>query len=780
MTHQMDDDDASLWIDPLSPANSSGGHETARAGKTSAHDTGGSARGDGSHSADGNYGGVMNDYEAILNDDPDDHAPGERKPSVGSHSNDGGDDDPEGLIRALEHEHDVDIDIPDSDDVTIDDADAAEVRVEDALRDEHADPDGDIVLVSETIRRDEDYTRGGSSSMKAGGGDLGVGEDVDDASDDMEDGAVWDQSQVDDDSENADAEPVAGGGSGGEDHAVVDRVESVEGGDAPNALLNASEGLKSDDSSDSIVDGHEDSAVADGDARDSAGGGHTRPPAEVDEDHDGVDDREELQSVDAMAMMAGRDGHDGDSDVASAVSSNGAVSREELRKIVHSIEERAAKLNGNGSDDQSESGLPLPFSASPEASEDDHDSRDRVRPTADKMNRLIGPDDVGREAFDVDAILNDAIDHRASDVHIMAGRMIKLRIDGIMYRFTKYEPMDSYDMNAFVTDPGNGLVNADNMNEFRRTKSVDKAYVVKTGKHVGERFRVHMAEEFHGYGFVFRHVRPEIFTPEEIGVPDDVMEWTRLGQGLILVTGPTGSGKSATLATLIRSIQLNRAVKIITLEEPIETLYPLDGIADIWQKEIPDNEDEFEQGVRDAMREDPDVMLIGEIRDIGTLRATMQACNTGHLVFATIHASSAPDVITRVMEFAGDGSDRDQLRSDLARNLRGILSQRLLLRKMGAGRIAVREIMHVDQKTRRLIIGNDVSSMTRSLKMRGEDLDSQALLLALEGKTSVRSALSVSADPVGFIDMTSLLSDRAKKAIGAVGDWAGARHGEDD
>jgi twitching motility protein PilT len=716
----------------------------------------------------------MNDYEAILDDDLGEWDAGNPGSQGDAHSNKI-DDDSEGLIRALEHEHDVDISIPDSYEVSVDDPDASEVRVEDAFNDEQADPDGDVVLVSETIRRDEDDAGGEPSSQESGEGDLSDGGDAGGNApidDDTEDGDVWDQPQ--DDGEES-AQDAVGSGAGesignaddrSNDHAVPgeEQDDHLESNDA-HEELRGNAGVDTGDD-------HENPPITD-DSSNASANDHIKPDAMLDQDHDGVDDREESQSIDAMAMRAGSGQR---SDDGSPAAGNGSVSREELKLVVRNLEERAAGLGVDGSGGQLESGLPLPSSDA--AVEDDHADAVQVKPTADGLNRLIGPSDVGREAFDVDAILNDAIDHRASDVHIMAGRMIKLRIDGIMYGFTKYEPMDSYDMNAFVTDPGNGLVDADNMNEFRRTKSVDKAYVVKTGRHVGERFRVHMAEEFHGYGFVFRHVRPEIFTPEEIGIPDDVMGWTRLGQGLILVTGPTGSGKSATLATLIRSIQLNRAVKIITLEEPIETLYPLDGLADIWQKEIPDNEDEFEQGVRDAMREDPDVMLIGEIRDIGTLRATMQACNTGHLVFATIHASSAPDVITRVMEFAGDGSDREQLRSDLARNLRGILSQRLLLRKGGAGRLAVREIMHVDAKTRRLIIGNDVDKMTRSLKMRGEDLDSQALLLALEGRVSVRSALSVSADPNGFIAMTSLLSDRARRLIDAVGDWTGAPHDE--
>lgn len=389
--------------------------------------------------------------------------------------------------------------------------------------------------------------------------------------------------------------------------------------------------------------------------------------------------------------------------------------------------------------------------------------KDKYVVKANKDFMLVGDGDIGSESFDIDNILSDGIMRGASDVHIAAFRPVKLRINGIMYKFAKYQIMDKNDMNDLMT-AGTSLINKEMLQKFNTQRSADSAYVIRHGKYAGERFRVHFAEETNAPAIVFRHIRPQIFLPSEIGLTSDVVDWGLLSQGLILVTGPTGSGKSATLSSILRNVQLTKPGKIITLEEPIETVYPLDGAADVWQREVPENCPTFVKGIVDAMREDPDVILVGEIRDYPTIQAAMQACNTGHLTFATIHANSAPDVVTRVLDLA-ENADKTELMANLARNLKGILSQRLLLKPDNSGRIAVREVIQVGRHEKNLIAAGNVDQLAQDLADKGEDLDSQMVKLLLERKTTFLSARSASTDRERFDTMIKKLSSESRKRI---------------
>lgn len=391
------------------------------------------------------------------------------------------------------------------------------------------------------------------------------------------------------------------------------------------------------------------------------------------------------------------------------------------------------------------------------------DNKDKYVVKANKDFMLVGDGDIGSESFDIDSILSDGIMRGASDVHIAAFRPVKLRINGIMYKFAKYQIMDKNDMNDLMT-AGTSLINKEMLQKFNTQRSADSAYVIRHGKYAGERFRVHFAEETNAPAIVFRHIRPQIFLPSEIGLTSDVVDWGLLSQGLILVTGPTGSGKSATLSSILRNVQLTKPGKIITLEEPIETVYPLDGAADVWQREVPENCPTFVKGIVDAMREDPDVILVGEIRDYPTIQAAMQACNTGHLTFATIHANSAPDVVTRVLDLA-ENADKTELMANLARNLKGILSQRLLLKPDNSGRIAVREVIQVGRHEKNLIAAGNVDQLAQDLADKGEDLDSQMVKLLLERKTTFLSARSASTDRERFDTMIRNLSSESRKRI---------------
>lgn len=380
----------------------------------------------------------------------------------------------------------------------------------------------------------------------------------------------------------------------------------------------------------------------------------------------------------------------------------------------------------------------------------------------------------------LDDLLNDAIDRGASDIHIAVDRPIKLRINGSLYSFTKYHIMRQADMEALITTAISFISN-EKRTYLNQKKSVDTSYTVESGKHAGERFRVHFMDEMNGTAIVMRHIRPQIFTPEEIGLPEDCVKWGDLSQGLILVTGPTGSGKSASLSSILHHIQLTRSKKIITLEEPIETTYPvINGKADVIQREIPENCPSFTAGIRDAMREDPDVILVGEIRDFDTIDAALQASNTGHLTFATIHANSAPAVITRILDLAGADSDKDKLRADLSDQLKGIMSQRLLLKPGNDGRVAVREIVKIGKRQIQQIKDGDIPAMYDDLRARGEDMDSQMIELLLEQRTVLSSVHEACSDRERLDEKISMLPDEWKRRILIDADRAASDDGDSD
>jgi twitching motility protein PilT len=638
----------------------------------------------------------------------------------------------ESIGRMIRNEESVDLTIPDDRKVLVTDQDASNVVISPVMQGD-GDPDGDMVLASEDVEREDDLD------------DLSVTPDPVGTVDD--DGSAADEPVV------TDARPVREDDDADlhRDGHANDLESNADGMDADEDTMQADDAGTGEQASPSAADEH-DAAVTDADSQDPVTDDR-HDKTDDEDDHDSKvstaaarDSIEDLESVDHLAMARLRDPA-----TAALLPGDGIVSASELARIASNLEREAKMAAAPG-----DSGLPVPSDQS------------GYQIVADKMNMLIGPDDLGSEPFDVDSVLNDAIERHASDVHLTAGRPLKLRIYGSLYTFSKYRVMSSDDLSTFLTTPGNDLVEQDLITSLNRTKAADSSYVVKSGAHAGDRFRVHLGTVDQGDGVVFRHIRPEIFTPDEIDLTPDVLDWSDLSQGLILVTGPTGSGKSATLSTILRRIQLTKPVKIITLEEPIETMYPLDGMADVWQKEIPKDELTFGKGVRDAMREDPDVILIGEVRDADTIKAAMQACNTGHLTFATIHASSAPDVITRITDLAGEEYDHDQLRSDLARNLKGVLSQRLLLKADGNGRLAVREVIHVDRRQRLHVATGDVPSMARDLKMAGMDLDSRALVLALEGKTTLASARQVSSDREAFDDLCRALSPDAQRLLGPI------------
>jgi twitching motility protein PilT len=284
----------------------------------------------------------------------------------------------------------------------------------------------------------------------------------------------------------------------------------------------------------------------------------------------------------------------------------------------------------------------------------------------------------------------------ASDLHLSSGSPPHVRIHGVIQHLPGAAPLTEDQLLELLHE----ILPPRNREEYERRNDTDFAYSIPGAS----RFRVNIFRDRYGPGAVFRAIPFQIRTPEELGLPASVLELCSRTKGLVLVTGPTGSGKSTTLATLIDHINRNRTDHIVTIEDPIEFVHENRKCL-VNQREVHSHTDSFKDALRAALREDPDIVLVGEMRDLETIAIAVETAETGHLVFGTLHTSTAPSTIDRVIDqFPADR--QDQIRQMLASSLIGVVAQ-VLCRKIGGGRVAAYEI---------LIGGSAVSNLIRERK----------------------------------------------------------------
>lgn len=294
--------------------------------------------------------------------------------------------------------------------------------------------------------------------------------------------------------------------------------------------------------------------------------------------------------------------------------------------------------------------------------------------------------------MDIKQILQDAVAAAASDVHITVGLPPMIRVNGELRRHSEgvLSPEDCADLAAqILTDEQQAA--------FRQHNELDVSYTLR---HLA-RFRVNAYRQRNSAALAIRIVNIEVPTIDSLGFPDILKELSLKQRGLILVTGPTGSGKSTTLAAMINHINENRSCHVLTLEDPIEYLHRHKA-AMINQREIGNDSESFATGLRAALREDPDVILVGEMRDIQTIATAVTAAETGHLVLSTLHTSGAEQTIDRIID-AFPPYQQQQIRIQLASVLVGIISQQLLLMSNRSGRVAALEILMASNAARNLI-----------------------------------------------------------------------------
>lgn len=279
-------------------------------------------------------------------------------------------------------------------------------------------------------------------------------------------------------------------------------------------------------------------------------------------------------------------------------------------------------------------------------------------------------------------IFSEAINKKASDVHLVVGLPPILRIDGQLYEIPGEAPIKSDEMEREVF----GLIDEDQKNRFLVARELDFGLEADGGK----RLRVNIHFEKDNVGLVARIISDETVTMENIDMPQIVYKLLGLKQGLILVTGPTGCGKSTTLAAMINYINDNYRYNIITFEDPIEYIFkPNKSI--VMQRQLGRDMLSFADGLKHALRQDPNVIMVGEMRDLETISTTITLAETGHLVLATLHTYSAAQTVERIIDIFPP-HQQTQVRTQLSMTLAGVISQRLLPNVNG-GRVAAREVL---------------------------------------------------------------------------------------
>ena len=306
--------------------------------------------------------------------------------------------------------------------------------------------------------------------------------------------------------------------------------------------------------------------------------------------------------------------------------------------------------------------------------------------------------------MDITELLAFSVKQKASDLHISSGLPPMIRVDGDVRRIN-VPALDGKQVHALVYD----IMNDRQRKDFEESWETDFSFEVPGIA----RFRVNAFNQSRGAAAVFRTIPSRVLTLDELGFSQVFRELSEIPRGLVLVTGPTGSGKSTTLAAMLDYINETRYQHMLTIEDPIEFVHESKKCL-VNQRELHSDTMSFGAALRSALREDPDVILVGELRDIETIRLALTAAETGHAVFATLHTTSAAKTIDRIIDVF-PGEEKSMVRSMLSESLEGVISQ-TLLKKNGGGRIAAHEIMRGTSAIRNLIREDKVAQMYSAIQ----------------------------------------------------------------
>ncbi len=341
----------------------------------------------------------------------------------------------------------------------------------------------------------------------------------------------------------------------------------------------------------------------------------------------------------------------------------------------------------------------------------------------------------------IDELAKIVVEKNASDLHITAGSPPAIRVDGKIIPLKQYPVLQPKDTQKLIYS----IMSEKQRNRFEQKKELDFSFGIKG---IG-RFRVNVFFQRATVAAALRRIPFEIKPMEELGLIPAVKQLCHKSMGLILVTGPTGSGKTTTLASMIDYINTNFPYHIITIEDPIEYVF-MHKQSIVNQREIGNDTDAFHIALKYALREDPDVILVGEMRDLETIKAALTAAETGHLVFGTLHTNTAIQTINRIINVFPE-NEQDQVRTELSFVLQGVISQRLLPR-IGGGRVLIHEVLIPTVGIRNLIRENKIHQiyglMQTGQAETGMQTLNQSLAQALaRNLVTLEDALRISPDP---------------------------------
>jgi len=344
----------------------------------------------------------------------------------------------------------------------------------------------------------------------------------------------------------------------------------------------------------------------------------------------------------------------------------------------------------------------------------------------------------------LDAWLKDMLSSRATDLHFSAGSVPRARIDGRLSAAAGSQPVDEVALTAMIE----GLIGPVRSEEFRLDRQTDFAFSWTSPAGTHERFRGNAFYQSGKPALALRHIPGLIPTPEEIGLPASTAALAQRPHGLVLFTGPTGSGKSTTQAAMLGWINRNRPLHILTIEDPIEYVHDSNSSL-VNQREVGTDVPSFEAGLEAALREDPDVVLVGEMRTLETIALTLTLAETGHLVLATLHTNDASQAVDRIID-SFPATQQDQVRTQLSMMLAAVISQRLVPR-IGGGRVAAYEVLMGTTPVTNLIRESKVRQLRNVMATGQRDgmcvLEHSLTDLVTKGLISIEEARAVSLYP---------------------------------
>ncbi len=347
---------------------------------------------------------------------------------------------------------------------------------------------------------------------------------------------------------------------------------------------------------------------------------------------------------------------------------------------------------------------------------------------------------------EINILLRKMFQMGASDLHVTANHRPMIRLHGDMQELTDQSPITAEHMQGII----GAIMPQHNAAQFEEVHDTDFAHEIAGLA----RFRVNAFMDRFGMGAVFRQIPMEIVTAENLGLSKGILDLCYLSKGLVLVTGPTGSGKSTTLCALVDFINRNRKDHIITIEDPIEFVHPKKNCL-INQREVHVHTKSFANALRAALREDPDIVLVGEMRDLETISIAIETAETGHLVFGTLHTTTAASTVDRIIDqYPADR--QSQIRTMLASSLKGVIAQ-TLCKKIGGGRVAAMEVLFVNSAVSNLIREGkiyQIPSVMQTAKGQGMTLLNEALFKYVMDKVvSPEEAYIKAIDKQGFLTM---------------------------